>query len=123
MERERMSNWSNAGSSWTKGEEKYLVELKLISNRKFDEISTILKRSPRAIKLRFSEIIDDIDWQGITASVPAEANPMDEIVLLILAGSTPADVALQFPKQFLDNHSGIKALWEHHHRKQWRYTS
>ena len=117
------SNWSNAGNSWTKLEERNLVGLKLISNRSFDEISTILKRSPRALKLRFSEIIDAIDWQGITASVPAAVDPMDEIVRLILAGSTPRDVALQFPREFMDNHSGIRALWEHIHSKQWRYNS
>tara|TARA_B100001142_G_scaffold179315_1_gene178838 strand:+ start:1585 stop:1947 length:363 start_codon:yes stop_codon:yes gene_type:complete len=112
---------TNAGKPWTKKQERTLVRLKLVSNYSFDEISIILKRSSRALKLRFCLIVDSIDWQGINSSFPISVDPMDEIVRLIIAGSTPCDIALKFPRQFVDNHIGIRELWEHTHKKLWRY--
>lgn len=116
-------NYKNAGKPWNSNDERRLITEKLVKDHSFDEISQILLRSPRALKLRFCVIVDRINWKEITVSVPPSVNPMDQIGQFILEGSTPRDIALNFPRQFIDNHTGVVSLWEHRNERQWRHIS
>mgnify|MGYP006193911469 CR=1 FL=1 len=118
-------DFTNAYNKWNVNEERRLIRLKLVKDNSFDEISEILKRSPRALKLRFCLIVDKINWKAIKVSAPISVNlnPMEAIVQLLLEGSTPHDIALKWPRQFIDNHTGIVSLWEHLQKKQWRHIS
>lgn len=114
-------NWVNAGKHWTKGQEKELVELKLISNWSFEQIQFVLLRSETALKLRFSAIVDDIDWSSTpNASTPAALDLADEVARLILNGSNPRTIALRHPEFYLKNGREIDHLWETVQRRPWR---
>ena len=113
--------WKNAGKYWSQIEEKQLVELKLISNKSFEQIQFVLLRSETALKLRFSAIVDDIDWSSTpNASTPAALDLADEIARLILNGSNPRTIARQYPEFYLENGKQIDHLWETAHRRKWR---
>ena len=57
-------DFTNADNKWDDGEERRLIRL-IVKGISFDEISTILHRSPRAAKLRFCLILDRINWNDI----------------------------------------------------------
>ena len=112
-------NFSKAYNKWSDIEERRLINLKLVKGEQFDEIAKILHRSPRAVKLRFCLILDRINWNDIL--IPE--SPIDQVVQLLLEGSTPHDIALKFPRQFIDNHTGIVSVWEHRSGRKWRHIS
>jgi hypothetical protein len=107
---------------WTRGEEQTLCELILLENKSFKEVEIIMLRSERALKLRFCFIVDQIDWSKpqTSASPPVAVDPAQEAVRLILNGSTPRTIALQYPLFYLDNGQQIDHLWETVHRRPWR---
>ena len=106
---------------WTRGEEQTLCELILLENKSFKEVEIIMLRSERALKLRFCFIVDSIDWSSTpNASTPAALDLADEVARLILNGSTPRTIALQYPLFYLDNGQQIDHLWETVHRRPWR---
>jgi len=98
------------------------VELKLISNKSFEQNQFVLLRSETALKLRFSAIVDDIDWSSTTpnASTPAALDLADEVARLIVNGSNPRTIARQYPDFYLENGQQIDHLWETAHRRKWR---
>ena len=57
-------DFTNADNKWDDVEERRLIRL-IVKGISFDEISDILKRSPRAVKLRFCLILDRINWNDI----------------------------------------------------------
>ena len=116
-------DFTNAYNKWDDVEERRLIRLKLVKGISFDEISEILKRSPMALKLRFCLIVDNINWKAIKVSAPISETPMEQIVKLLSEGSTPHDIALKFPRQFIDNHTGIVSVWEHRSGRKWRHIS
>jgi hypothetical protein len=118
----KMQNLSRRNKRWTSTEERNLCELKLIQNKSFKEIEGIMLRSERALKLRFCFIVDSIDWSTpkTSASPPVAVDVADDVCRLILDGSTPLDIALQYPRFFILNHEGIIRLYENLARKPWR---
>lgn len=57
-------DFTNADNKWDDVEERRLIRL-IVKGISFDEISDRLKRSPRAVKLRFCLILDRINWNDI----------------------------------------------------------
>ena len=112
-------NFSKAYNKWSDIEERRLINLKLVKGEQFDEISKILHRSQRAVKLRFCLILDRNNWNDIL--IPE--TPMEQIVKLLFEESTPHDIALKFPRQFIENHTGIISLWQHFNGRKWRYIT
>ena len=118
----KMQNPNRRYKRWTPTEERTLCELKLVENKSFKEIESILLRTERALKLRFCFIVESIDWATPqnSASPPVAVDVADEVSRLICDGSTPLDIALQYPRFFILNHSGIIRLFENLARKPWR---
>lgn len=112
-------NFSKAYNKWSDIEERRLINLKLVKGEQFDEISKKLHRSKRAVKLRFCLILDRNNWNDILIA----ETPMEQIVKLLSEGSTPHDIALKFPRQFIENHTGIISLWQHFNGRKWRYIT
>jgi len=107
---------------WTPNEERSLCELILLENKSFKEVERIMLRSQRALKLRFCFIVESIDWATPqnSASPPVAVDPAQEVVRLLLNGSTPRTIALQYPFFYLSNGQQIDLLWETVHRRPWR---
>jgi len=118
----KLQNPNRRYKRWTPNEERSLCELILLENKSFKEVESILLRSERALKLRFCFIVDSIDWSTPqnSASPPVAVDPAQEVVRLLLNGSTPRTIALQYPFFYLSNGQQIDLLWETVHRRPWR---
>ena len=114
---------SRQNKRWSVNEEKILVNLKLESNLKFAQICNFLLRSENALKLRFSSVIDSIDWNSLQPTTDPQPNlqSVDDLAsALIIEGGTPFDVAIAFPAYFVGNFEGIERLFETINKKPWR---
>ena len=118
----RNSAWPKAYRRWNDRERDELVRLVLQDNLTFDHIASILGRSPRALKLEFCNIIEAVDWSSLSPAVPAAVDPsLDDVARLVIAGESPADIAIKFPTLFIEYVDGIIQLWQVIHKKQWRF--
>ena len=46
---------------------------------------------------------------------------LKEVTRLIKSGSKPDEISLQFPELFIEKSQGVISLYEHIHKKKWRF--
>ena len=119
-----ISNRTNprAYMRWSDHERQELERLVFQENLTFLEIERIMGRSSEALRLQLGTMIEQIDWSTVTPQITAAVNPsLDDVARLVIAGSSPYDVANRYPKLFIQHFDGIIQLWQVINKKQWRY--
>lgn len=125
MVRRKNRRWHRAYERWTDSERDQLTDLILLDNKSFDEIASILGRSPRALERQFCRIIENVDWSNLSPAVRAPVNPSpddiaNDILAMIRAGSTPVDIMDAYPYFYIVHFQGIISMWELVNRRTWR---
>ena len=125
MVRRNNRRWPRAYQRWTDSERDQLTDLVLERNRTFDQIASILGRSPRALKLEFCNIIEAVDWSNLSPAVRAPVNPSpddiaNDILAMIRAGSSPVEIMDKYPYFYILYFQSIISMWEQVNRRTWR---
>ena len=115
---------TRAYTRWSEPERQELLRLVFEENLTFLEIERLMGRSSEALRLQLGTLIENVDWTKVTPHVPAAVDPsLDEVARLVIAGSSPADIAIKFPTLFIEYVDGIIQLWQVINKKNWRYNS
>ena len=125
MVRSNNRRWPRAYERWTDSERDQLTDLILLDNKSFDQIASILGRSPRALGRQFNRIVENVDWSNISPAVRAPVNPSpddiaNDILAMIRAGSTPVDIMDKYSYFYIVHFQAIISMWELVNRRTWR---